>query len=130
MNGAFRNVMAEQDEDSNHGPMISEIRTCHEEGYQESTRLQNLRKQAAQDHVYQQLREIILKGFPRNAAGFMQTILASPASPDSGYLIVYGCRLLIPSGMHREILSSFMQLISWVQFAQSNGQASPYTGQV
>ena len=34
----------------------------------------------------------------------MQAVLAGPASPDSGYLIIYGCRLLIPSGMRREIL--------------------------
>ena len=101
-------MLAEQDEDSNPEPTISEIRTYQEDGYQESARLQNFRKQAAQDHEYQQLRETILKGFPDHKG-----MLPDPCKQywqvrhhltlDED-LIMYGCRLLIPSGMHREIL--------------------------
>ena len=101
-------MLAEQDEDSNPEPTISEIRTYQEDGYQESARLQNLRKQAAQDHEYQQLRETILKGFPDHKGMLPDSCkqywqVRHHLTLDED-LIVYGCRLLIPSGMRREIL--------------------------
>ena len=101
-------MLAEQDKDSNPEPTISEIRTYQEDGYQESARLQNLRKRAAQDHEYQQLRETILKGFPDHKGMLPDSCkqywqVRHHLTLDED-LIVYGCRLLIPSGMRREIL--------------------------
>ena len=105
-------MLAEQDEDSNPEPTISEIRTYQEDGYQESARLQNLRKQAAQDHEYQQLRETILKGFPDHKGMLPDSCkqywqVRHHLTLDED-LIVYGCRLLIPSGMRREILEQLL----------------------
>ena len=55
-------VLAEYDENSTSEPSIAEIKVLAESRQQEST--YKKRKQALEDGEYQQLKEIILQGFP------------------------------------------------------------------
>ena len=75
---------------------------------QESTRIQELRKQALEDGEYLQLREIILQGFPDHKSLLPDSCkkywqARHSLTVDEG-LIVHGCHLLIPSAMQKEIL--------------------------
>ena len=72
-----------------------------------STRLQELRECTAEDEEYQQLKKIVLKGFPEH-----RNLL--PESCKKYWqahhhltleeLIVHGCRLMIPAAMRKNIL--------------------------
>ena len=76
--------------------------------HQENVRLQDLCKQAEEDSEYQQLRQYILNGFPDHRSQLPDeckrywSVRNQLALDDN--LIVYGCRVLIPSMMRRRIL--------------------------
>ena len=59
-------ALAECDEENRPDLSILELRALHAEGESGSIRLQELRAQASQDEEYQQLKEVILKGFPNH----------------------------------------------------------------
>lgn len=101
-------LLAERDLDNEQGASIAEIRAMSNDS-QESVRLQDLRRHAQEDSAYQQLLLYIHEGFPDhrsqlpdNCKGFWG--VRSMLSVDDG-LIVYGCRLLIPLQLRRQILT-------------------------
>ena len=57
-------MIAECDEDHSPAPSIAELRIQQSDDRSESVRLQDLRMHAGQDEEYQQLKTVILKGFP------------------------------------------------------------------
>ena len=74
-----------------------------------NTRLQDLQEKAANDPEYQQLRGIILNGFPDHRQQLPESCrrfwnVREHLSIDDG-LIVHGCRLLIPTSMRQQVLS-------------------------
>ena len=100
-------MLAERDSHNNPEASIAEIRntsTCK----QESLRLQDLRKHAEEDEEYQQLHHYIQNGFPHHRHQLPEQCrrywnVRSQLSLDDG-LIVYGCRLLVPSKMRQQVL--------------------------
>ena len=104
-------ALAEQDEDHSPMPSIAEIRTHQTNGQPESARLQvqDLQRHAALDEEYQHLKVIILRGFPDHKGELPESCkqywqVHHNLTIDNN-VIVYGCRLLIPRQMHREILN-------------------------
>ena len=101
-------ALAEQEEDHSPVPSIEEIRACQANGHPKSVRLQDLRRHAALDEEYQHLKAIILRGFSNHKGELQESckqywkVCHSLTIDDN--LIVYGCRLLIPRQMRREIL--------------------------
>ena len=86
----------------------AEIRSVHQ-GNLESNRLQELRKHAREDSSYQQLKQYIMEGFPdhrhmlpEGAKPFWQVRQHLSVEDE---LIVYGCRLVIPHSLRRQVLS-------------------------
>ena len=74
-----------------------------------SLRLQDLRKHTEEDHTYQQLLHYIRDGFPDHRSQLPDEFRAywrvrDQLSVDDG-LIVYGCRLVIPSSLRKQVLS-------------------------
>ena len=75
---------------------------------QESLRLTDLRQQAEGDHEYQQLKKYIYEGFPPHRNQLLEQCrrywnLRNQLTIEDD-LIVYGCRLLIPSAMRHSVL--------------------------
>lgn len=67
--------------------VIAELRALSDSNSQESIRLQELRECAIGNEEYQQLKEIILQGFPNNHGQLLdqcKKILASTPSPYIG----------------------------------------------
>ena len=99
---------AEHDLDIEPGISIAEIRAIS--GAHESFRLEELRRHADQDCCYRQLCHYILDGFPDHRSQLPEECrrywhIRDQLSVDDG-LIVYGCRLLIPTAMRRDVLTS------------------------
>ena len=97
-------MLAERDIDNDPVHTLTEVRAIMNE-HQENLRLQDLRKQAEEDSEYQQLRHYILNGFPDQLPDECKrywSVRNQLALDDN--LIVYGCRVLIPSMMRRHIL--------------------------
>lgn len=102
-------ALAELDINDNPEMSLTEIRAISN-NHHESLRLQELRKHAEQDEQYQSLRQFILDGFPthrRQLPEFCRSYwnVHQHLTLDDG-LIVYGCRLLIPSSMRKQILNN------------------------
>ena len=75
----------------------------------ENLRLQELCKQAEQDEEYQLLQSFILNGFPKHREQLPESCrrywnIHQQLTVDDD-LIVCGCRLLIPSCMHHQVLT-------------------------
>jgi len=86
----------------NNAPDALAIRDTHS-GDSESLRLQEFRKYAEQDEEYQLLRIFVLNGFPKQRKQLPESCrrywnIHQQLTLDDG-LIVYSCRLLIPSKM-------------------------------
>ena len=95
---------AEQEEDYS----SVEIKAWQANGHPESVRLQDLRRHAALDEEYQHLKAIILRGFPNHKGELQESCkqyrkVRHNVTIDEN-LIVYGCHLLVPRQMRREIL--------------------------
>ena len=102
-------ALAECDEENRPDLSISELRALYGEGESESIRLQELRSQAAQDEEYQQLKEVILNGFPNHRGELNESCkrywqVRHSLTIDED-LIVFGCRLLIPRQMRKSVLN-------------------------
>ena len=79
------------------------------EGGQESVRLETLRRCATEDDQYRRLLHYIREGFPEHQHQLPEDCrsfwgVRNLLSVDED-LIVYGCRLVIPARMRREVLS-------------------------
>ena len=100
-------MLAEQDTNNNPEVSIAEIRAVATNG-QESIQIQELRKQAKNDQEYQQLQTFIHDGIPAYHKQLPEECrrywsIWNQLTIDDD-LIVYGCRLLIPTKMRREVL--------------------------
>ena len=105
-------ALTERDIHNNPEISFTELRAIRDthSGDSESLRLQELRKQAEQDEEYQLLRTFILNGFPKHRKQLPDSCrrywnIHQQLTLDDD-LIVYGCRLLIPSKMHHQVLSN------------------------
>ena len=101
--------LAEYDSQQSPEASIAEIRALSSVEPLPTTRLQELNDNAANDPDYQQLRDIILNGFPDHRHQLPESCrrfwnVREHLSIDEG-LIVHGCRLLIPTAMRQKILS-------------------------
>ena len=101
-------MLAEQDSSNEIAPSVAEIRAVVSSPH-ESLRLQDLRKHAQEDHTYQQLLHYVYEGFPDHRSQLPDECRAywkvrDKLSVDDG-LVVYGCRLVIPSALRKEVLS-------------------------
>ena len=88
---------------------IAEIWTISDQ-HNESLRLQELGKHAKQDDQYQLLGNFILNGFPKHRRQLPESCrkywnVHQHLTLDDD-LIVYGCRLLIPSNMRNQVLAN------------------------
>ena len=102
-------ALAEFDHQHHPEPSITELRAGNSAGI-ENIRLQDLRDTAAHDPAYQQLKHTITHGFPDHRSQLPESFRCfwsarEHLSVDDG-LIVYGCRLLIPASMRRQVLIS------------------------
>ena len=102
-------TIAEHDSQPNPEVSISEIRALSCMDSTMPARLQDLHDKAAQDPEYQELYSTILNGFPTHRHQLPTTCkrfwgVKEHLSIDDG-LIVYGCRLLIPRAMRRQVLA-------------------------
>ena len=100
-------LMAESDPHNNPEPSISEIRAMCT-GHLNSLRLENLRKHADSDQEYQQIQHYVRNGFPDHCHRLPEQCqrywnIRSQLSLDDD-LVVFGCRLLIPSAMRPQVL--------------------------
>ena len=125
-------AIAECEEDHTPAVSISEMRVRQSGSTEESVRLQDLRQQTRQDEEYQQLKSIIMQGFPNHRGDLPESCkhywqLRHHLTVDDD-LIVYGCRLLIPSQMRRESSTNCMNHTK-VRCAPSNAHGSQFTGQ-
>ena len=101
-------LLAEFDNDNHLESSLAEIRALMSE-HQESVRLQVLRERAEQDHEYQQMRHFVINGFPHHRSQLPEecrrywNVRAHLAMDDD--LLVYGCRLVIPQALRRDMLT-------------------------
>ena len=100
--------LAEQDLDSHQAATAVEIRAIAG-GDQDSPRLQDLREAAESDHEYQQLKHYIYNGFPDHRQNLPEQCrrywhVRAQLSVEDDF-IVYGCRLLVPATLRREVLN-------------------------
>ena len=100
--------LAEQDLDNHQAATAVEIRAIAG-GDQDSPRLQGLREAAESDHEYQQLKHYIYNGFPDHRQNLPEQCrrywhVRAQLSVEDDF-IVYGCRLLVPATLRREVLN-------------------------
>ena len=102
-------TLAEIDIHNNPEMSFAELRAITDT-QSESLRLQELCKHAEQDEEYQLLRTFILNGFPKHRKQLPESCrrywnIHQQLTVDDD-LIVYGCRLLIPSCIHHQVLTN------------------------
>lgn len=102
-------LLAELDEDNTPAMTFADVRALRSNGSQESVRVQEVKECAQSDEEYQQLKQVILQGFPDHRGqlpdGCKQYWQARHHLTLDNDLIVYGCRLLIPAALRRGILT-------------------------
>ena len=101
--------LAEYDEDNLPGLSAAEIRAIVNEDNHSNIWMQELRDHAKMDEAYMQLKETILKGFPDHKKQLPEALrqywqVCRELSIEDD-LILYGCRLLIPTAMCKTILA-------------------------
>ena len=98
---------------------------------QENLHLQELRDHAERDQAYQALKLVIAEGFPIIKASLSDSVKRFWSVKDhlsiNDDLIVYGCRLLIPTSLCTTMLSHFHDAHHEL-LALRQEPASPYTG--
>ena len=105
----FEDTLAEYDIQNNPAISATEIRAITTSEPPTSACLEELQQQAAQDPEYQQLLSVILNGFPDHRQQLPDNCrrfwnVREHLSVDDG-LIIYGCRLLIPTILRPKVLS-------------------------
>ena len=107
-NPAPQEMLAEQDSNNEVEASITEIRAVVSSPH-ESLRLQDLRKHAEEDRTYQQLLHYIREGFPDHRSQLPEQCRAYWRARDQlsidDDLVVYGCRLVVPTTLRKQVLS-------------------------
>ena len=92
--------------------------------------LQELRQHAAQDDTYQALREFITKGFPTDKASLPELLKPFWGVKDhlsiDDELIVYGCRLLVPTSLRATMLSRLHEAHQGISRCQARARLTLY----
>ena len=97
-------ALAEYDEDNQPEPSAAEIRSIINQSSQENARIQELQDHAKRDDTYQQLKEVILQGFPDHKNQLPERLRQYWELSIEDDIILHGCRLLIPIAMRKKIL--------------------------
>jgi len=121
--------IAEVSEDQTPEPSISEIRIC-QTATVDSLRLTELLHHANSDEDYAQLKDIILKGFPSHKGELPQSCrpywqVRHNLTIDED-LIIYGCRLLIPYKLRREVLKQLHESHQGTQRTKQRARLTVY----
>ena len=130
--------LAEYDIDTNGGPMImtqalsiAQIRASTlNQMEQENLHLQELRRHANGDPVYQGLKDVILKGFPSQKSSLPDQLKTFWSVKDNlsvdDDLIVHGCRLFIPSSLRPTMLSRLHDTHQGISRSQARARLTIY----
>ena len=107
-NPTSQEMLAEHDSNNEVEVSAAEIRAVVSSPH-ESLRLQDLRKHTQEDHMYQQLLHYVREGFPDHRSQLPDECRAywnvrGQLSVDDD-LVVYGCRLVIPPALRKQVLS-------------------------
>ena len=130
--------LAEYDMDTHHnqapiceGLSMAQIRaTTLPTAQQENLHLHELRKSAEQNQTYQALKSVIKEGFPNNKDSLPDPLkrfwgVKDHLSIDDD-LIVYGCRLLIPSPLRATMLSRLHDAHQGIARSQERARLTIY----
>ena len=113
-------------------PSLAQIRASTLQPEEENLHLHELRQHAEDDQEYQDLRKVIVDGFP-NQRGLMTEPLKKfwaikdNLSVDDG-LIVYGCRLFIPTSLRATMLQRLHEAHQGISRSQARARLTIYTG--
>ena len=123
-------MLAKHDHNNDREMSIEALRILANDGH-ESIRLQDLRRHAESNPAYQQLQDIITNGFPSHRSQLPEECkrywsAREHLTVEDG-LILYGCRLLIPSSMRKETLTQLHESHQG-QWAPKCEPDSRYTG--
>ena len=126
-------ALAEYDEDNQPEPSAAEIRSIINQSSQENARIQELQDHAKRDDTYQQLKEVILQGFPDHKNQLPERLrqywqVRRELSIEDD-IILHGCRLLIPIAMRKKILECLHSSHQGI-VRTNNEPVLPYTGLV
>lgn len=123
--------LAEYDLNNGEAHSISQMRASTEGSWEsENLHLQELRRQAAEDPEYQDLKRVIKSGFPdaKNALPDPKKKFRSikEALSIDDDLVVYGCRLLIPSSLRASMLSRLHEAHQGIARSQARARLTIY----
>ena len=97
---------------------------------QENLHLQELRRHAAQDQVYQTLKLVITEGFPNTKTSLPDSLKMYWSIKDhlsiEDDLIVYGCRLLVPASLRATMLSRLHDAHQGIARSQARAHLTLY----
>ena len=92
--------------------------------------LQELRRHAGNDPIYQDLKEVILNGFPNQKSSLPDHLKALWSVKDNlsveDDFIVYGCRLFIPSSLRATMLSRLHDAHQGISRSQARARLTIY----
>ena len=116
-------LLAESNEDNNQEPSAAEIRVIHGDGL-ESTRLQELWREAEADDEHQRLKAYVLKGFPDHRHSLHECCKCywqarEHLSIEDG-LLTHGCRLVVPSQMRAKVFYLRMHIQSCIHISYTH----------
>ena len=94
---------------------------------QENLQLQELRRHANEDQVYQALKDAIKNGFPNQKAEPLKKFWSAKDNLTfDDDLIVYGCRLFNPSSLHASMLSRLHEALQGICHSQARARLTVY----
>ena len=111
-------------------PSLAQIRVSTLQPEEENLHLHELRQHAEDDQEYQDLRKVIVDGFP-NQRGLMTEPLKKfwaikdNLSVDDG-LIIYGCRLFIPTSLRATMLQRLHEAHQGISRSQARARLTIY----
>ena len=105
---SLQDACAEHDKGSSSEPSILELRDVANEGH-ENIHLKEVRRHAEQDPMYQAVKKMVLEGFMAYCSQLSEECrqfwsVRERLTVDAD-LVVYGCCLLIPSGIRLQTLA-------------------------
>ena len=127
-------TLAEYNKDNQPEPSAAEIRSLVDQSNQENARIQELQDHAKKDGIYQQLKDVILQGFPDHKNQLPERlrqywqVRRELSIEDS--IILHSCRLLVPTAMHKKILEDLHSSHQGIVRTKQQAHLALYTGQV
>lgn len=123
--------LAEHDPHSGEAPSLSQIRASNDDPWEsENLHLQELRRHANEDPEYQCLKEVIQTGFPNEKNLLSQPMTKFWAMKDhlsiDDDLVVYGCRLFIPTNLRATMLSRLHEAHQGIARSQARARLTIY----